>query len=205
MTDYAVVVPIKPLNEAKTRLAIALRNPKEREALALAFALDTVSAAKRAVGVRTVVAVTADARIISALDRIGVVSVPEPSRPGMNAAVQHGADRLGTDIAVLTADLPALKSTELTAALERGAGDRAFCRDRHGTGTTMLLAPSANDLDPKFGFESAAAHLRSGATPLHGRWPSLRCDVDTVEDLRVATSIGLGPHTRDALSALLLR
>jgi 2-phospho-L-lactate guanylyltransferase len=68
-----------------------------------------------------------------------------------------------------------------------------------GTGTTFLLAAPGTDLDPRFGGASAQRHAASGARPLLGDWPSLRRDVDTSDDLRAATELGLGAHTRAVL------
>ncbi|NUT53710.1 MAG: 2-phospho-L-lactate guanylyltransferase, partial [Saccharothrix sp.] len=56
-------------------------------------------------------------------------------------------------------------------------------------------------LGPRFGVGSAGHHRNSGAIALIGAWPSLRCDVDTEEDLRLASILGLGVHTANALPA----
>jgi 2-phospho-L-lactate guanylyltransferase len=95
-----------------------------------------------------------------------------------------------------------LRAEELDGAVRAGlaAGRRAFCSDRLGTGTTLLLAPPGQPLDPRFGSDSAAAHRASGAHELPGRWPGLRCDVDTVADLTAAGQLGLGRFTRAALA-----
>ena len=98
-------------------------------------------------------------------------------------------------MAALQSDLPALRSEELAAALAELDGRRAFCADRQGTGTTLLIAVAGGPLDPRFGVGSAAAHRASGAVPICGALPTLRCDVDTAEDLAVARALGLGPHT----------
>ncbi|HET9256225.1 MAG TPA: 2-phospho-L-lactate guanylyltransferase, partial [Pseudonocardiaceae bacterium] len=77
--------------------------------------------------------------------------------------------------------------------------ERAFCADRAGTGTTLLLAPPGRALEPGFGPGSAAAHHASGARELTGDWPGLRCDVDTREDLAHARELGLGRFTSAVL------
>jgi 2-phospho-L-lactate/phosphoenolpyruvate guanylyltransferase len=75
------------------------------------------------------------------------------------------------------------------------AGGRAFVADAAGTGTTLVAAPPGVDLDPRFGDRSAARHAAAGARPLVGDWPTLRRDVDTVDDLAAAAELGLGPYT----------
>jgi 2-phospho-L-lactate guanylyltransferase len=201
--EVDLVVPVKTLDRAKTRLTSATGgDPVSHAALALALAMDTVSAALNTPGVRRVVAVTSDPAVAAEMAALGVESVPEPAEPGLNAALEHGARALrAARVGALQADLPALRSSELQAALEAAGDRRAFVPDRQGTGTTLLLAAPGGDLDPRFGVGSAGQHRISGAIALFGPWPSLRCDVDTEEDLRLAQTLGLGAHTANALPA----
>ncbi|WNV89973.1 2-phospho-L-lactate guanylyltransferase [Umezawaea sp. Da 62-37] len=195
-----LVVPVKTLDRAKTRLLGAadhgLGDPTAHAALALALALDTITAA---IGVvRRVVAVTSDPAVVAELRALGVESVPGPE--GLNPALRHAAALLRARdprsvVGALQADLPALHPDELGAALDAAAGRRAFCPDRQGTGTTLLLSAPGADLDPRFGVGSADAHTASGAIALLGPWQSLRTDVDTAEDLGLAAALGLGTRT----------
>lgn len=190
--DVDLVVPVKALDRAKSRLVDARL---DRPALALAFALDTIAAALPAV--RRVLAVTSDPAVVAELRALGVESVAGPE--GLNESLRFGFGVLrsrdaASVVGALQADLPALRTADLAAALALARG-RAFCPDRQGTGTTLLLSSPGGELDPAFGIGSAAAHAASGATPLLGPWPSLRHDVDTAEDLRLAAELGLGPRT----------
>ncbi|GAA1334895.1 2-phospho-L-lactate guanylyltransferase [Saccharothrix algeriensis] len=194
--DVDLVVPVKTLQRAKTRLVGVT---DDRPALALAFALDTITAALPAV--RRVLAVTEDPAVAAELRAMGVDSAPGPE--GLNEALRFGAAMLRQRdrrcvVGALQADLPALRTAELRAALA-AAESRAFCPDRQGTGTTLLLSAPGGELEPEFGVGSAEAHS-AGAQALIGPWPSLRNDVDTAEDLELATGLGLGPRTREALS-----
>ncbi|WP_053736985.1 2-phospho-L-lactate guanylyltransferase [Nocardia sp. NRRL S-836] len=201
--EVDLVVPVKTLDRAKTRLSSATGgDPVSHAALALALALDTVSAALSTPGVRRVVTITSDPAVAAEMAALGVESLAEPAEPGLNEALLHGAATLRSErIGALQADLPALRPDELQAALVAARGRRAFVPDRQGTGTTLLLAAPGGELDPHFGVGSAGLHARSGAHALIGPWPSLRCDVDTEEDLRLAQAIGLGRHTATALPA----
>ncbi len=190
--DVDLVVPVKALERAKSRL---VGTRLDRPALALAFALDTIAAALPAV--RRVLAVTSDPWVAAELRVLGVDSVPGPE--GLNESLRFGFEVLRSRdarsvVGALQADLPALRTAELAAALVAAHG-RAFCPDRQGTGTTLLLSSPGGELAPAFGVGSAAAHTASGAAPLLGPWPSLRHDVDTAEDLRLAADLGLGART----------
>ncbi|MEV6690593.1 2-phospho-L-lactate guanylyltransferase [Micromonospora sp. NPDC051196] len=195
---WTVVVPVKRLTAAKTRLRGGVPGVPHEE-LALALIADTLHAVRACSGVVEVRVVTDDPRV-SALARLaGARVLPDAPDAGLNAAFRHGAAGVAGWVAGLTADLPALRPAELAAALEAartGPADvRRFVSDTPGTGTVLLAAPPGVPLDPRFGPGSAAAHAASGARPLTGDWPSLRRDVDTADDLAAAARLGLGPRT----------
>ncbi|HEU5469052.1 MAG TPA: 2-phospho-L-lactate guanylyltransferase [Actinophytocola sp.] len=192
-----LIVPVKRLDRAKSRLRGVL--PRHVD-LVLALLVDTVTAARSTPGVRRVLVVCEDERVPAALRGTGAECVDERGLPGLTAALEFGAAVLraaqpGGVVGALQADLPALRPAELATALAEAAGRRAFCADRAGTGSTLLLSAPGGPLDPRFGPGSAAAHADSGAVPIRAPLPSLRCDVDTDEDLRVAAGLGLGPRT----------
>ena len=68
-------------------------------------------------------------------------------------------------------------------------------------GTTLLAASSADRLEPQFGPDSARRHLQSGARELPAPL-SVRCDVDSVEDLRSCLALGTGLLTAQLASSL---
>jgi 2-phospho-L-lactate guanylyltransferase len=104
------------------------------------------------------------------------------------------------NIVVLQGDLPALQPQELSEAIAVARSyPRSFVGDRHGTGTTALMAFDV-PLDPRFGRDSAQRHRHSGAIELTGAWPGLRCDIDTPDDLIVARRLGVGTATAQAIA-----
>jgi 2-phospho-L-lactate guanylyltransferase len=197
-----LIIPVKRLDRAKSRLRGV--HP-DHEELVLALLLDTVGAARGTPGVRRVLVVCEDKRVPDALRGTGVECVDERGLAGLNAALAHGAALLRADdpggvIGALQADLPALRPAELARALTEAGGRRAFCADRPGTGTTLLLSAPGGALEPAFGPGSAAAHRSSGALPTTAPVASLRCDVDTAGDLAVALALGAGPRTSTMVS-----
>ncbi len=202
-----VVIPVKSLARAKSRLQ-PLMPAAPRRALVLAMFLDTLAAAQSAEAVAAVTVVTNDAQVAAEAAARGAAAIGEPvcapGIDGLNAAVAAAADPLtarGRAVLVLHADLPAVTGTAVSAAVAAGlrsAAGRAFVADRAGTGTTALLAGPGVALDPRFGPGSAAAHRDSGAAELAAADPGLRCDVDTVADLRRVLHLGAGPRTMRA-------
>lgn len=202
-----LVVPIKPLTLAKSRLAggIDPQGAIRHADMVLAMAMDTVAAAVAAPGVARVLVVATDPAEVVALRELGAEIIADDAATGLNAALRHGAGVLRAAdrhavVGALQADLPALRTADLSAAVADAAGTRAFCADRHGTGTTLLLSAAGGELDPRFGAFSAGAHAASGATALADELTTLRADVDTPGDLRNVHAIGLGRHTRAVLS-----
>jgi len=199
---WTVLVPVKVLTTAKSRLAPhvgALRRD-----LALAMAVDTVTAIALCDGVEVLV-VTDDADATAAVVGIADVHVvPDLPGAGINAALQHGAASLGPSLrhlAAVQADLPSLRPAELAAALRAALRmEQAFVADAAGTGTTLYAAP-ASRFAPRFGPGSAAAH-REVAEELRLDVPTLRRDVDTIDDLWAAVRLGVGPRTAALLPSL---
>ncbi|MEU8888849.1 2-phospho-L-lactate guanylyltransferase [Streptomyces sp. NPDC048442] len=206
--SWSLVVPLKPLARAKSRLATAVPGPL-RPSLALAFAQDTVAAALACAAVRDVVVVTDDATAGVALAELGARIVPDAPAAGLNAALAYGAQSLRaagarTAVAALNADLPALRPAELQRVLDRATEfPRAFLTDAAGIGTTFLSAAPDVELRPSFGGPSRLRHILSGAEELQLELvDSVRQDVDTGDDLRTAFVLGTGAHTAALRAAL---
>lgn len=203
-----MVIPVKRLPEAKSRLAPL--SGARRAALALAFASDAVVAAAASPLVAAVFAVTGDAEVSRRLSALGARILPDDVPGGLNAAIESGRSRALADdprrrVAALTSDLPGLRTGDLTAALSTAscAGDgRMFVADEPGSGTTLLLSDASGILAARFGLNSRYAHEASGARLLQGVGRSLRRDVDTVTDLEEAIRLGVGTHTSAALNRM---
>lgn len=214
MTDrarftWSVLMPVKGLAQAKSRLA-ALAGPRRGE-FALALACDTAAAVLACEAAARVIVITDDRVAGDALAGLGALVVPDEPRDGLNAALRHGAAHAssrwpGSGTAALSADLPALRPAEIGRALRAAsAWPSAFVADAAGDGTTLYTAAPGAAFRPAFGLGSRARHAAGGAAELGlAGIPGLRRDVDTPADLRGAVALGLGPRSA-ALAAELLR
>lgn len=116
--------------------------------------------------------------------------------PALATAAAELARRFPADgVVAMVGDLPSLRPADLLAVLYQApAAGRGFVRDLDGSGTTLLTAGPGAPLEPMFGPDSAARHLASGAAELTAA-PSVRCDVDSVADLRRCLELGAGVLT----------
>jgi 2-phospho-L-lactate guanylyltransferase len=193
---WTVVIPVKVLARAKSRLGVLAGS--RRGELALAMAADTACAVLDCPDVGQVLVVTSDEVVARRLTPLGVTVVadepaliqavsssPGSSSPGsaasgqqdagLNAALVHGAAVAGlrwpgTGIAALSADLPALRAAELSCALRAAAalpaGRAAFVADEQGVGTTLYAAAPGAGFRPAFGGASRRRHAAAGVCEL---------------------------------------
>ncbi len=200
---WSLIIPVKQTAVAKSRL-LELGDSLRRE-LALAFALDTVTAALGCPDVDEVVVVTNDGLVSETVVARGARVVPDEPDAGLNPALESAAAAVwrrtpAARLAVMSADLPAVRASDLSLALTGAPDGRWFVPDHSGAGTTMLGVPAGIELRPAFGSGSRAAHLTSGAVEVGGReLLRLRLDVDTVADLAAAVELGVGAATTAVL------
>jgi 2-phospho-L-lactate guanylyltransferase len=205
---WTVVIPVKVLAQAKSRLG--LFGDERRAGLALAMAADTVTAALASPAAAHVIVITDDQVAGGRLAALGAQVIPDTPATGLNAALRHGAAHArdswpASGVAALSADLPALRPAELTRALDAATGwPTAFVPDTPGDGTTLYAAAPRAPFAPAFGLASRARHAANGAAELDlAGIDGLRRDVDTPADLRAAAAIGLGPNTAPVAAGLL--
>lgn len=195
---WTLVLPVKDAGRAKSRLDL---EDAVRARLALSFALDTTRAALRARRVEEVVVVTSGNQL-EAFRSLGATAVLEPPAPGLLRAVRSGIDaiRRPARVGVMLADLPALRSHELDAALRLAAQhDRAMVPDAEGTGTVLVTARRGVAHRLKFGADSRRLHRAAGYREIAvAQTSGLRNDVDDREALMRSKRLGWGVSTLEA-------
>jgi 2-phospho-L-lactate guanylyltransferase len=204
--DIGLVIAVKRLAAAKTRLAPVF-SAATREGVVLAMLIDTITAAAAVPAVQSITVVTPDEVAAEAVRQLGARALPDPTpqdhRDPLNNAIAAAEEAVRVEtsnIVVLQGDLPALQPQELDEAIAAArAYPRSYVGDRHGTGTSALIALGV-ELNPRFGQDSAERHRHSGAIELTGAWPGLRCDIDTPDDLLVARRLGVGATTAQAIA-----
>lgn len=209
------IVPVKPLGQAKSRLADALE-PADREKLMLAMLTDVLMNLRRCEGVARVVVVTDDREARHRAIAEGAEVVADHDSGSHSAAALRGiaAAAFPTDRVLLApGDCPLLRVEELDALLGRARPQPSVVviPDRHGEGTNGLLLDPPDAIEPSFGPGSHARHLalaaEAGVIAVSETVPSLALDIDTPDDIqalaaRFRTLRGLAPATRGVLAGL---
>ncbi|MDR7084921.1 2-phospho-L-lactate guanylyltransferase [Arthrobacter ginsengisoli] len=205
---WHVLMPVRGTTASKTRLFPDDAHGARRRELALAFACDAVTAALASSVVAEVSVITGDPEAQVLFAGLGASVIAETGGSGLNSAIRQGLRQIRAAHplrwrAVLMADLPALASADVTAALRLAGRYRtAVVPDAASSGTTMLTAGPGTEPEPQFGPSSHAGHRAAGLRTLDlSPASTLRRDVDTLADLAVAMELGLGRHTRTALRA----
>ncbi len=204
-TPWVAVVPVKALAAAKSRLDAG--SDDRRRSLAMAFAVDTVSALRSVPRIRWLVVVCGDPLLEAAVTAPRVEVLPEPPGGGLNEAARAGvaeavARHPTAGVLVVPADLPSLRAVDVALLLDRAALlPRTVLADREGSGSTVLTGLPGTPPRPRFGPGSLARHLCDGAVPLDpaGLDRASR-DVDTDRHLTEVRRLGVGAATDRVLS-----
>ncbi len=192
-SDYlAIIVPMKPFNQAKQRLRPAV-NDNERVALARAMLIH-VLATIHASGVGDLhILISADPTVLALAPDHGFTPLIEETT-GYNDAVKqaaHWSQTLGAAaILVLPADLPHLTPRDIQDLVSLAANTpRAvlLAPDAAETGTNALLLRPPDLLPPHFGPDSFWRHLAlaraAGVDPIVYRHANIARDIDWPSDL----------------------
>lgn len=187
-----VVIPVRALEGAKSRLGQAL-DAEERRDLVTRLLEGTIAAAGRATRVDSVVVVSPDQATLALAVAAGVRALPQHGG-GLNAAIGQARDVALEEavraLLVLPGDLPFIDGAAIDALVAATDPDDgplvAVVADRHGRGTNALLLRPPDVIDSAFGGDSRDAHAHraraAGARYLEWNGP-LRIDVDTPDDL----------------------
>jgi 2-phospho-L-lactate guanylyltransferase len=212
-----VILPVKPFDDAKERLATGLA-AEQRRLIAEAMVRDVIAALSRAKEVDGIVVVSAEPKLKEIAGDVADAIIPDArtghsdaAKAGVAWAIENEYDR----VVMIPGDCPLLDAEELDALIMRTRADEiefAVIPDRMGTGTNGLVISPPDAVEPSFGPGSRQRHIAMGLaasrrTAEH-EVPSLALDLDTAEDLmELAERLSSGDHdavnTEQAVGTLL--
>lgn len=198
-----VIVPVKRLAAAKSRLASVLSLRRRRE-LITALLARTLTTLKKTKGIEGVLVVGKDRAVREIARSHGAAFVREGQGGGLNRALaraQVAAVRRGAEaVMILPADLPLLSVKDIFWAKKKAGRPPflAIAPDRLGRGTNLLLMAPPGLIRFSFGERSFTRHVQAAwqagvkATILRRR--GLAQDLDCPKDLYSVHDLGLDGH-----------
>ncbi len=186
-----VIMPVKPLARAKSRLARALKAPTRAALVRSIFSrtLDVVAKVKRIDGV---IVVSRDLTILELARQRNAITLMESDsglNPAITQAAQWAAQHGARAVIVIPVDLPLITSADLDALIDRALEERCvvIAPDRREDGTNVMLVRPPEAIHFAYGAASFSAHraqaVERGLIVHEYRSPTTAFDIDVPEDL----------------------
>lgn len=189
-TEVFAVIPVKRLDNAKSKLAPFLTAAERKEFCLkmLEDVLNTVNSTKR---INQTVVISNDLEVLHTTEKLKIKYLKE-RKNGLNQAVSQAIDwcrkRGVSSVLVLPIDIPLVKPVDLERMLAlREKASMVISPSRNREGTNALLLTPPNIIPTTYGPQSFHKHLEEASK----REISFSCygservalDIDTVEDL----------------------
>ncbi len=201
-----VIIPVKPLANAKSRLASVL-SPTQRHELAEALMRHTISIVKPITRVAGTLVISRDPKALSIARDLGAHTVQESGAPELNHALTRATQVViglrGEAVLILPADLPLVTSDDVLGIIEHGADENSvvIATDRLLDGTNAMLTRPPGLIEYTYGVGSFQRHVQAardaGAAVHVYQSERLALDIDMPEDLanyaRIAGANGAIP------------
>lgn len=158
-----VIIPLKPLNRAKSRLATVL-TPDQRRQLAESMfrhVLETVRAVPQVIGT---LVISRDSKALSIAREYDAKTIQETGTPELNSALTRATQVVagwGVDsLLILPADLPLVTTEDIVnmITLGRGMPSVVLATDQHQDGTNALFMRPPGIIPYAFGPGSFQRH-----------------------------------------------
>jgi FO synthase/2-phospho-L-lactate guanylyltransferase len=191
------VVPIKALDQAKSRLAAVLE-PTRRVQLVVTMLHHTLEVLASLESLAGTAVISADDRVRHVADAYGATWISEAGSGGLNTALVQASTAVqvygAEGMLVLPGDLPRLSAESLTEALDLlPTPGVVVTPDQRGRGTNLLLVSPPNLIPFAFGPNSFQRHVRAAADRdipvVVFEHDDLAGDVDLPGDLALTTHL----------------
>lgn len=196
-----VIVPVKPLNQAKTRLAQVL-TPTERQKLAETMLRHVLSVVQNVPQLMGTLVISRDNRALSIAREYGARTVQESGAPELNSALMRATQVIsrlnGSAILILPADLPLLEAEDVQAIVRLGEREPSMviATDQHEDGTNALFIRPPGLIEYAYGPGSFQRHMakgqEAGAVVNFYQSERLSLDIDMPADLKFYSELKQG-------------
>jgi 2-phospho-L-lactate/phosphoenolpyruvate guanylyltransferase len=187
--DWAVI-PVKGLNESKTRLSSFL-GPKRRLFIE-ALLHDVLSSVVDSNLFDTILLVSSD-EALAAEARKQNVPFLRQTLPGLNRAVdeanKHALQDHASSVAIVLGDIPLVKPEDFNELMHINSGrQKVVMAPSMKGGTNVMLSSPPGVIEPSYGRWSYSKHLRRaqslGVNSYSMSNPRISFDIDTPDDLK---------------------
>lgn len=192
MSGVWAVIPVKPLNRAKSRLAQVL-SPEQRFKLARMMLLQVLSVTLQSPRIAGVIVISRDTRAIGIAREMGAKTIQESSYSDLNPALERATSvlrawRAGA-ILIIPADLPFINGDDIDAIID--SCDEGPCvvlaTDREADGTNVMLVRPPGLIEYAYGVGSFRSHSEAahdlGITIVTYESDRVMLDIDEPDDL----------------------
>lgn len=186
------IIPVKPLNRAKSRLADVLTAERRYE-FAESMLRRVLAVVTEVPHITGVLVISRDTKALAIARDAGAKTIQETSPSELNPALLRATEIVrawgARAILILPADLPFIQTNDIVDMVELGAEDPSvvIVTDRNKDGTNAMLVRPPGLIDYAYGPGSFQRHLRSariaGADVRVYESERLLLDIDVPEDL----------------------
>ncbi|NWF68947.1 MAG: 2-phospho-L-lactate guanylyltransferase [Chloroflexi bacterium] len=203
-----VIIPIKPLKQAKSRLASVI-TPEQRQQFAQALLRNTLETVQGVPQITGTLVISRDSKALAIAREYKAFTVMESGAPELNAALMRAAQVVSgwraDAVLVLPADLPLITREDISAIIDLGRDYRSvvIATDEHEDGTNALMTRPPGMFAYAYGAGSYQRHMAlaraAGAAVKVYHSERLMLDVDLPEDLeryiRLTSTNGSARHS----------
>lgn len=187
------IIPVKPLNRAKSRLSHVL-SPEERQQLAEMMFRRVLEVVRTVPQIMGTLVVSRDSKAIGIARDYGARTVQESGTPELNLALMRATQVIMrwkvTATLILPADLPLIAGEDIAGMIEMGQADRSvvIATDKHEDGTNAMLLRPPGLIEYAYGPGSYRRHIElaraAGAIVKTYHSERLSLDIDMPDDLK---------------------
>ncbi len=193
-----VIIPVKPLNRAKSRLADVL-TPEARARLSEFMFRRVLSAVKEVKTLAGVLVISRDQHALAIARDHGALTVQESGNPELNTALTRATQVVmgwrGSAVLILPADLPLLTGEDVAAIVDLGKQNNTMviATDAARDGTNALFTRPPGMVNYMYGVGSFGNHVAQakavGAQVKLYESERVALDVDMPSDLEQVRSL----------------
>ena len=186
------IVPVKPLNRAKSRLAEVL-TPEQRYQFAATMLRHVLSVVTGVSQVTGTLVISRDTKALSIARDIGAKTIQESNTSDLNLALTRATEVVrawgANAVLILPADLPFITHEDIESIADMGQEHHAIVisTDHELEGTNALLVRPAGLIPYMYGENSYDLHIQaaqqSGAQIKYFSSETMMLDIDIPEDL----------------------